>query len=61
METDLECVIKNADIVLPPADVKSYMQMLLRGVEHCHKNWVLHRVSAAGTPVKAYHVYSCRI
>lgn len=44
METDLESVIKHEDIMLSPADIKSYMQMLLCGVEHCHKNWVLHRV-----------------
>lgn len=44
METDLEIVTKDRDVVLTAADIKSYMQMLLAGVEHCHKNWILHRV-----------------
>jgi len=43
MQTDLETVVRDEEIVLSPADIKSYMQMLLEGVEHCHKNWVLHR------------------
>lgn len=32
---------------LPQADIKSYMQMLLRGLDHCHKCFFLHRVSTA--------------
>lgn len=41
--TDLECIVKDKMAELPPADVKSYLQMLLQGVAHCHSNWVLHR------------------
>jgi len=43
METDLEQIIKDRNITLGAADIKSYMKMLLSGVEYCHKHWVLHR------------------
>lgn len=43
METDLEAVIRNKNIILSPADVKSYIQMTLKGLAFCHKKWVLHR------------------
>lgn len=43
METDLEAVIRNHNIVLSPADIKSYIQMTLKGLAFCHKKWVLHR------------------
>ncbi|XP_042502029.1 cyclin-dependent kinase D-1 isoform X2 [Macadamia integrifolia] len=43
METDLEAVIRDRNIVLSPADIKSYMQMTLKGLAYCHKKWVLHR------------------
>lgn len=43
METDLETVIRNTNIFLSPADIKSYMQMTLKGLAFCHKKWVLHR------------------
>ena len=43
MQTDLEIVIKDRGITLSPADVKSFMQMVLQGLNFCHKRWVLHR------------------
>eukprot|EP01103_Thecamoeba_quadrilineata_P019317 TRINITY_DN7769_c0_g1_i1.p1 TRINITY_DN7769_c0_g1~~TRINITY_DN7769_c0_g1_i1.p1 ORF type:complete len:360 (+),score=60.95 TRINITY_DN7769_c0_g1_i1:62-1081(+) len=43
MVTDLEQIIKDKNILLSPADIKSYMKMMLLGIEHCHKNWILHR------------------
>ncbi|GAA0169208.1 non-receptor serine/threonine protein kinase [Lithospermum erythrorhizon] len=43
METDLEAVIRDRNIVLSPADIKSYVQMTLKGLSFCHKKWVLHR------------------
>ncbi|KAL1566444.1 Cyclin-dependent kinase D-1 [Salvia divinorum] len=43
METDLEAVIRDRNIVLSPADIKSYIQMTLKGLSICHKKWVLHR------------------
>eukprot|EP00798_Chlamydomonas_sp_ICE-L_P022421 gene22421-29533_t len=30
-------------LVLSPADVKSYMQMFMKGLGYCHKQWVVHR------------------
>lgn len=43
MESDLEAVIRDRNIVLSAADIKSYMQMTLKGLAYCHKKWVLHR------------------
>lgn len=43
MQTDLEAVIRDRNIVLSPADIKSYMLMTLKGLAYCHKKWVLHR------------------
>ncbi|KAI3910486.1 hypothetical protein MKX01_034880 [Papaver californicum] len=43
MESDLEAVIRDRNIVLSPGDVKSFMQMTLKGLAFCHKKWVLHR------------------
>lgn len=43
METDLEAVIRDRNIVLSPSDIKSYLQMTLKGLAVCHKKWVLHR------------------
>jgi cyclin-dependent kinase 7 len=43
LEGDLERVIRDGDLLLREEQVKHYMLMLLRGLEHCHRNWVLHR------------------
>ncbi|RWR86105.1 cyclin-dependent kinase D-1-like protein isoform X1 [Cinnamomum micranthum f. kanehirae] len=43
MESDLEAVIWDRNIVLSPADIKPYMQMTLKGLAYCHKKWFLHR------------------
>ncbi|KAL1356844.1 cyclin-dependent kinase D-1 isoform X2 [Arachis hypogaea] len=43
METDLEAVIRDRNIFLSPGDIKSYLQMTLKGLAVCHKKWVLHR------------------
>ncbi|XP_065851006.1 cyclin-dependent kinase D-3 [Euphorbia lathyris] len=43
METDLEAVIRDRNIFLSPADIKSYFQMTLKGLAFCHRKWVLHR------------------
>ncbi|OIT31474.1 cyclin-dependent kinase d-1 [Nicotiana attenuata] len=43
METDLEAVIRDRNIFLSPADIKSYIQMTLKGLAFCHKKYVLHR------------------
>lgn len=39
---DLEHIVK-CDIALTPADVKSFMKMILLSIEECHSNWILHR------------------
>lgn len=44
MDTDLEEVIRDREnIVLTPAHIKSYMIMMLTGLEYLHANWILHR------------------
>ena len=44
LDSDLELLIKDSSIIFQPADVKSWFLMLMRGLHHCHKNFVLHRV-----------------
>jgi len=45
LESDLEMIIKDKSILFMPGDVKHWMLMTLRGLDHCHRNWILHRVS----------------
>lgn len=45
LETDLEAVIKDKNLMFQGADVKSWMIMTLRGLDFCHQHFVLHRVS----------------
>ncbi|KAI7908060.1 kinase-like domain-containing protein [Cokeromyces recurvatus] len=43
LESDLEQVIKDKSILFMPADIKSWMLMMLRGLDHCHRHFILHR------------------
>lgn len=43
LEVDLEMLIKDR-VVFSPADIKSWMKMLMAGLAHLHRNWILHRV-----------------
>ncbi|KAI8916514.1 kinase-like domain-containing protein [Powellomyces hirtus] len=43
LDADLEMIIKNKNVAFSAADVKSWMMMTLRGVRHCHTNFILHR------------------
>ncbi|KAJ8304698.1 hypothetical protein KUTeg_018281 [Tegillarca granosa] len=43
METDLEIIIKDSNIVLTPANVKSYILQTMEGLEYLHTHWILHR------------------
>ncbi|CAG2108156.1 unnamed protein product [Medioppia subpectinata] len=43
MDTDLEVIIKDTNIVLTPAHIKAYILMTLEGLEFLHLNWILHR------------------
>lgn len=40
---DLEMLIKNRSVVFKPSDVKAWLLMTLRGIHHCHRNFILHR------------------
>ena len=44
IQTDLEVLIKNKQIVFNSGDIKSWMLMLINGIKWCHENFVLHRV-----------------
>ena len=44
LDTDLEAVIKEKLLVFQGADIKSWMLMTMKGLEFCHRNWILHRV-----------------
>jgi len=48
METDLKKIIEDRSIQLSAADCKSYMFMLVSGIEYLHKNWILHRDISPG-------------
>ncbi|XP_014238985.1 cyclin-dependent kinase 7 [Trichogramma pretiosum] len=43
MDTDLEVIIKDINIVLTSANIKCYMIQTLQGLEFLHCNWILHR------------------
>ncbi|ESP05165.1 hypothetical protein LOTGIDRAFT_208106 [Lottia gigantea] len=43
METDLEIIIKDNNIVLTPPHIKSYILQTLLGLEYLHSHWILHR------------------
>lgn len=40
---DLEVLIKDQSIIFKPSDIKSWLLMTLRGIHHCHRNFILHR------------------
>ncbi|WFD34587.1 [pyruvate dehydrogenase (acetyl-transferring)] kinase [Malassezia cuniculi] len=44
LNTDLEAIIKDRALIFTANDIKSWMLMLCRGLEYCHRNWCLHRV-----------------
>lgn len=46
LDTDLEAVIKDKTLLFQGADIKSWMLMTMKGLEFCHRNWILHRVSS---------------
>ncbi|XP_047335198.1 protein IMPAIRED IN BABA-INDUCED STERILITY 1-like [Impatiens glandulifera] len=43
MEHDLSGLLSCPDIKFTDAQIKCYMQQLLRGVEHCHSRGIMHR------------------
>jgi len=42
---DLEAMIKDSQIVFSPADIKTWMWMMLSGIEFCHERDIIHRVN----------------
>lgn len=49
MLSDLAEVVRHAQRPLTQAQVKSYLQMLLKGIAFCHANNIVHRVSAGAS------------
>jgi cyclin-dependent kinase 7 len=47
LDTDLEAVIKDRALIFQAGDIKSWMAMTFKGLEFCHRNWILHRVSTS--------------
>ena len=43
LESDLEHVIRDKSVAFSSSHIKAWMLMTLRGVEHCHRSFVLHR------------------
>lgn len=43
LDSDLEAVIRDKQLVFQQADVKSWMLMTMKGLDFCHRNWILHR------------------
>ncbi|PWN90390.1 putative KIN28-cyclin-dependent ser/thr protein kinase [Acaromyces ingoldii] len=43
LDTDLERLIGDTNLVFKPGDIKSWMLMLCRGLEFCHRHYILHR------------------
>lgn len=43
LPSDLEVLIKDTKLVFSEANIKSWLLMTLRGVYHCHRNFILHR------------------
>ncbi|KAF9531727.1 kinase-like domain-containing protein [Crepidotus variabilis] len=43
LDSDLEMIIKDRALVFLPADIKSWVAMTFRGLEFCHRNFILHR------------------
>lgn len=58
LTTDLELIIKDRSIIFRPGDIKSWMAMTLRGVDWCHRHFVLHRVSIDTLSSLEYRLYS---
>ncbi|WFD03376.1 [pyruvate dehydrogenase (acetyl-transferring)] kinase [Malassezia obtusa] len=43
LNTDLEAIIRDRSLLFSAGDIKSWMLMLCRGMDYCHRNWCLHR------------------
>lgn len=44
LDTDLEMIIKNKNVLFSSADIKSWMLMTLKGIFYCHQSFIMHRV-----------------
>eukprot|EP00842_Homolaphlyctis_polyrhiza_P006255 jgi/Hompol1/6630/HPOL_001976-RA len=52
LDADLEMVIKNKNVVFGSSDIKSWMLMILRGLYHCHRSFIIHRQEGCATVVE---------
>lgn len=44
LDSDLEMIIKNKNVLFSSADIKSWMLMTLKGIFYCHQSFIMHRV-----------------
>lgn len=54
LDTNMEALIKDRSLIFTPADVKSWMAMMISGLEYCHAVGCLHRVSVSLLADRAY-------
>ncbi|KAJ1569220.1 TFIIH complex serine/threonine-protein kinase subunit kin28 [Nowakowskiella sp. JEL0078] len=43
LDADLEMIIKNKSVAFSTADIKSWMMMMLEGIYHIHRSFIIHR------------------
>lgn len=43
LDYDLESLVKDSSVLFSPADIKSWMWMLLSGIDYCHERDIIHR------------------
>lgn len=59
---DLEVLIKDQNLLFQEADIKAWMDMILRAVQACHERWILHRDIKSNNfligPCTRVHVYA---
>jgi cyclin-dependent kinase 7 len=53
--TDLGKIIKDKDILIKEEHCKAYMLMLLKGMEHLHDRFILHRGLNVKQPALSLH------
>ena len=56
MQSDLSELIYDAERPLSPAHIKSFMQMLLKGVAFMHEHNIMHRVCIISFIIYSYYI-----
>jgi cell cycle related kinase len=56
MLSDLAEVLKSSAFPLSECQIKAYMVMLLKGIEFCHKNHIMHRDLKPASMLRGFHI-----